>query len=58
MPESGKVNRGIISIDGDSVIALEERLNISREENPGSPSGDFFFTIYIHTHRSILSDGL
>ena len=34
MPESGKVNRGIISIDGDSVISLDERLNISREENP------------------------
>ena len=34
MPKSGKVNRGIISIDGDSVISLDERLNISREENP------------------------
>ena len=34
MPLVGKVNRGIITIDSDNVIKLEERLNISKDENP------------------------
>jgi len=34
LPEEGNVNRGIITIDGDNVVHLEERLNISKKKNP------------------------
>ena len=34
MPESGFVNRGIITIEQDLVISIEERLKISKIDNP------------------------
>lgn len=34
MPENGTVNRGIITIDNDNVIKLEERIGISKKDNP------------------------
>ena len=34
LPEEGNVNRGIITIDGDDVLHLEEILNISKTNNP------------------------
>tara|TARA_E500000178_G_scaffold265667_1_gene263004 strand:- start:167 stop:988 length:822 start_codon:yes stop_codon:yes gene_type:complete len=34
MPDSGTVNRGIISIDNNFVINIEEKLNISIDNNP------------------------
>lgn len=34
LPEEGNVNRGIITIDGDRVVHLDERLNISKKNNP------------------------
>ena len=34
IPDKGSVNRGIITIDGDNVIKLEERIGISKDNNP------------------------